>query len=170
MTSNAGTEHLQGGGIGFSAPGRVAKQHIDMKEARRKVDDALKQAFRPEFLNRVDDIILFHPLSMEDLTSIVELQVGELVERLRDQQLSLSLTAAAKEYLVTEGFNPVYGARPLRRTVQRLLETPLSRALLKGDFKPGDTVEVDVDNGQLVFQRGHMISLESKRPAEPLGA
>jgi ATP-dependent Clp protease ATP-binding subunit ClpC len=170
MTSNAGTEHLQGGGIGFSAPGRAAKPQIDMKEARRKVDDALKQAFRPEFLNRVDDIILFHPLSMEDLTRIVDLQVGELVDRLRDQQLSLTLTAAAKEYLVTEGFNPVYGARPLRRTVQRLLETPLSRSLLKGEFKPGDTVEVDIENGQLVFQRGRMLALESKHPAEPLGA
>lgn len=169
MTSNAGTEHLQGGGIGFSAGGRGSKQ-IDMKDARKKVDEALKQAFRPEFLNRVDDIILFHPLSMEDLTRIIDLQVGELMVRLRDQKISLTLTNAAKEYLVTEGYNPVYGARPLRRTVQRLVETPISRELLRGTFKEGDTIQVDLENGQLVFHRGGVLSMESKRPAEPLGA
>ncbi len=169
MTSNAGTEHLQGGGIGFSAGGRGGKQ-FDMKEARKKVDDALKQTFRPEFLNRIDDIILFHPLTMEDLTQIVDLQVGELVERLRDQKIALTLTQSAKEFLVSEGFNPVYGARPLRRTVQRLLETPISRELLRGVFKEGDTIEVDLENGQLVLHRGGVLEMESKRPAEPLGA
>jgi ATP-dependent Clp protease ATP-binding subunit ClpC len=169
MTSNAGTEHLQGGGIGFSAGGKGPKQ-IDLREARKKVDDALKQAFRPEFLNRIDDIILFHPLTMEDLTTIVDLQVGELVERLRDQKIALTLTQGAKEFLVTEGFNPVYGARPLRRTVQRLLETPISRELLRGVFKEGDTIEVDIENGQLALHRGGVLEMESKRPAEPLGA
>jgi ATP-dependent Clp protease ATP-binding subunit ClpC len=169
MTSNAGTEHLQGGGIGFSTGGKGPRQ-IDMKDARKKVDEALRQTFRPEFLNRVDEIILFHPLSMEDLTRIIDLQVGDLIERLRDQQITLKLTKAAKEYLVTEGYNPVYGARPLRRTVQRLLETPISRELLRGIFKAGDTIEVDLENGQLVFQRGDVLEIESTRPAEPLGA
>ncbi len=169
MTSNAGTEHLQGGGIGFSTSGKGPRQ-IDMKDARKKVDEALRQTFRPEFLNRVDEIILFHPLSMEDLTRIIDLQVGDLIERLRDQQITLKLTKAAKEYLVTEGYNPVYGARPLRRTVQRLLETPISRELLRGIFKAGDTIEVDLENGQLVFQRGDVLEIESTRPAEPLGA
>jgi ATP-dependent Clp protease ATP-binding subunit ClpC len=169
MTSNAGTEHLQGGGIGFSTSGKGPRQ-IDMKDARKKVDEALRQTFRPEFLNRVDEIILFHPLSMEDLTRIIDLQVGDLIERLRDQQITLKLTKAAKEYLVTEGYNPVYGARPLRRTVQRLLETPISRELLRGVFKAGDTIEVDLENGQLVFQRGDVLEIESTRPAEPLGA
>jgi len=169
MTSNAGTEHLQGGGIGFSTGGKGPRQ-IDMKDARKKVDEALRQTFRPEFLNRVDEIILFHPLSMEDLTRIIDLQVGDLIERLRDQQITLKLTKAAKEYLVTEGYNPVYGARPLRRTVQRLLETPISRELLRGVFKAGDTIEVDLENGQLVFQRGDVLEIESTRPAEPLGA
>ncbi|HMQ31826.1 MAG TPA: AAA family ATPase [Chloroflexaceae bacterium] len=169
MTSNAGTEHLQGGGIGFSAGGRGGKQ-VDLKDARKKVDEALRQTFRPEFLNRIDDIILFHPLSMEDLTRIVDLQVGELVARLRDQRISLTLTQTAKEYLVVEGFNPVYGARPLRRTVQRMLETPISRELLRGVFKEGDVIEVDLEHGQLVFHRGGVLAIESKRPAEPLGA
>ncbi|RRR71330.1 MAG: AAA family ATPase [Candidatus Viridilinea halotolerans] len=171
MTSNAGTEHLQGGGIGFSTnlKGGAAKQ-VDMKEARRKVDDALKQAFRPEFLNRIDDIILFHPLGMEDLTRIIDLQVDELVNRLHEQKISLSLTLAAKEFLVVEGFNPIYGARPLRRTVQRLIETPISRELLRGIFKAGDVIEVDLEQGQLVFHRGGILAIESKRPAEPMGA
>ncbi|MCS6883055.1 MAG: AAA family ATPase [Oscillochloridaceae bacterium] len=169
MTSNAGTEHLQGGGIGFSTGGKGPRQ-IDMKDARKKVDEALRQTFRPEFLNRVDEIILFHPLSMEDLTRIIDLQVGDLVERLREQKITLKLTKAAKEYLVTEGYNPVYGARPLRRTVQRLLETPISRELLRGVFKAGDTIEVDLENGQLVFHRGDVLEIESTRPAEPLGA
>jgi ATP-dependent Clp protease ATP-binding subunit ClpC len=169
MTSNAGTEHLQGGGIGFSTSGKGPRQ-IDMKDARKKVDEALRQTFRPEFLNRVDEIILFHPLTMEDLTRIIDLQVGDLVERLRDQKITLKLTRAAKEYLVTEGYNPIYGARPLRRTVQRLLETPISRELLRGIFKAGDTIEVDLEKGQLVFQRGDVLQIESTRPAEPLGA
>jgi ATP-dependent Clp protease ATP-binding subunit ClpC len=169
MTSNAGTEHLQGGGIGFSAGAKAGRQ-IDMREARKKVDDALKQAFRPEFLNRIDDIILFHPLTMEDLTRIVDLQVGELVARLREQKIALTLTQGAKEFLVTEGFNPVYGARPLRRTVQRLLETPISRELLRGVFKEGDTIEVDIEGGQLTLHRGGVLEMERKHPAEPLGA
>ncbi|NJN16812.1 MAG: AAA domain-containing protein [Oscillochloris sp.] len=169
MTSNAGTEHLQGGGIGFSAGARGVKT-IDLKEARKKVDDALKQAFRPEFLNRIDEIILFHPLTLEDLTQIIDLQVGELVSRLRDQRITLTLTQSAKEFLVSEGYNPVYGARPLRRTVQRLLETPISRELLRGTFSPDDTIQVDLENGQLVFHRGGLLAMESKRPAEPLGA
>jgi ATP-dependent Clp protease ATP-binding subunit ClpC len=170
MTSNAGTEHLQGGGIGFSTAPQGMPKSLDLKDARRKVNEALKQTFRPEFLNRIDEIILFNPLTMQDLTQIVDLQVGELVGRLREQKISLSLTQVVKEYLVLEGFNPVYGARPLRRTVQRLLETPISRELLRGGFKEGDVIEVDMEDGQLVFQHGGILSIEQKHPAEPLGA
>jgi ATP-dependent Clp protease ATP-binding subunit ClpC len=169
MTSNAGTEHLQSGAIGFAAGPRGNKS-VDLKEARKKVDDALKQAFRPEFLNRIDEIILFHPLTLEDLTHIIDLQVAELVNRLRIQNITLALTQAAKEHLVAEGYNPVYGARPLRRTVQRLLETPISRELLRGTFADGDTIQVDLEGGQLVFHRSGVLAMESKRPAEPLGA
>ncbi|MEI7646642.1 MAG: AAA family ATPase, partial [Chloroflexales bacterium] len=170
MTSNAGTEHLRGSAIGFSAPGKGGVRPVDLKEARRKVDEALRQVFRPEFLNRVDEIILFHELSFEDLSQIVDLQVGELIERLHDQKIALTLTHAAREHLVSEGYNPVYGARPLRRTVQRLLETPISRELLRGVFKAGDTIQVDLEQGQLAFHRSGMLEIESKRPAEPLGA
>ncbi len=169
MTSNAGTEYLQGGSIGFVTRDQALKP-IDLKEARRKVDDALKQTFRPEFLNRVDEIVLFHPLTIEDLIRIVDLQIDDLLERLRDQQVTLQFTTAAKEFLAHEGYNPIYGARPLRRTVQRLVETPLSRELLKGALHAGDTIEIDVENGVLVFRCSRLLELESKHPAEPLGA
>lgn len=169
MTSNAGTEHLQGGSIGFSAGSRSSKT-VDLNEARKKVFDAMRQTFRPEFLNRIDDTILFHPLTMEDLTCIVDLQIAELVERLREQKIALSLTNAAKEFLVVEGFNPVYGARPLRRTIQRLVETPISRELLRGIFKEGDAIEVDLEYGQLVFHRGDVLTIETTRSTEPMGA
>ncbi|WP_129630551.1 ATP-dependent Clp protease ATP-binding subunit [Candidatus Oscillochloris fontis] len=169
MTSNAGTEHLRSSGIGFSTINRDHKA-VDIKEARRKVDEALRQVFRPEFLNRVDEIVLFHELGFEDLTRIVDLQVNDLANRLRDQKIALTLTQAAREYLVSEGYNPIYGARPLRRTVQRLLETPISHELLRGIFKEGDTIHVDLENGQLAFLRGGVLAIESKHPAEPLGA
>jgi ATP-dependent Clp protease ATP-binding subunit ClpC len=171
MTSNAGTEHLRATPIGFATRDQ-GKGDFDIKEARHKVDDALKRTFRPEFLNRVDETVLFHPLTMEDLTRIVDLQVAELATRLRDQQISLELTQAAKDYLVHEGYSPAYGARPLRRTVQRFVETPLSRALLRGDFRPGDIIQVDEDNGQLSFQRTGVLEIESesKHPATPLDA
>jgi len=167
MTSNAGTEHLRAGPIGFSTGGQH-QQQVDMKEARRKVDEALKQTFRPEFLNRIDEIIVFHPLTEDDLKQIIDLQIRELVERLREQQLSLYLTPEAKDFIVSEGYSPSYGARPLRRTVQRLVETPLSRAMIKSEYQPGDTIEVDLDeiHANLVFRcRGGVLELESKHTA-----
>jgi ATP-dependent Clp protease ATP-binding subunit ClpC len=168
MTSNAGTEHLRARPIGFSTEDQRQDQ-VDLKEAKRKVDDALKQVFRPEFLNRVDDVILFQPLTEEDLGVIVDLQINELLERLQDQQLSLQMTSDAKELLVREGYSPAYGARPLRRTIQRLVETPLSRALLKDEYHAGDTIEVVLgdDNETLIFRKlGVVLTLESKHPAE----
>jgi ATP-dependent Clp protease ATP-binding subunit ClpC len=169
MTSNAGTEHLRATPLGFSTT-EQRQQQIDLREARQKVDDALKKTFRPEFLNRIDEVVVFQPLAMEELTHIVDLQLAELSERLREQQISLHLTQAAKDLLVHEGYSSIYGARPLRRTVQRLIETPLSRSLLRGEFGAGDTVAVDVDNGVLTFQRSSLLEIESKHPAEPLGA
>ncbi|NJN66609.1 MAG: AAA domain-containing protein [Chloroflexaceae bacterium] len=172
MTSNAGTEHLKALPIGFSTSDQ-RQQQVDLKEVKRKVDEAMKQTFRPEFLNRIDEVILFQPLTEADLEKIVDLQIRDLVERLHDQQMMLSLTPQARSLIVREGYNPAYGARPLRRTVQRLVETPLSRALLRNEYHPGDTIEVDVaqDGNELVFYRvegGSILTLESKHPAEPL--
>ena len=166
MTSNVGTEEIRAGSLGF----QQNRDEINVADVRKRVDDAMKRTFRPEFLNRIDEIILFAPLTQVELTEIVGLLVGEVLERLEEQQVTLTLTDAAKELLVREGYNPVYGARPLRRTVQRLIETPLSRALLKGDFEAGDVIEADVENNTIVFTKGERLQIGSPRPIEPLSA
>jgi ATP-dependent Clp protease ATP-binding subunit ClpB len=115
--------------------------------------EAMREHFRPEFLNRIDEIVEFRALSREQLGEIVELQLGRLRERLAERGLALDLTAAAKEAIVDTGWDPTYGARPLKRSIQRLLENPLALRLLEGDFAPGDSVLVDAQNGDLVFTR-----------------
>jgi ATP-dependent Clp protease ATP-binding subunit ClpC len=160
MTSNVGTEELRGGTIGF----RRNDGRIDINEARKKVDEGLKRTFRPEFLNRIDEIIVFQPLTQEDLMQIVDLQVRDVAVRLQEQQIAIELTQAAKDLLVEEGYNPMYGARPLRRTVQRMIETPLSRALLTNEYGAGDMIDVDAQNGELRFTKRQALDL---RPAEP---
>ena len=115
--------------------------------------DDLRDRFRPEFLNRIDEVVLFQPLSREELSEIVELQLGRLRERLAERKLELEVTDAAKELVAEEGWDPAYGARPLKRAIQRLLENPLARELLEGRFADGDTVRVDARDGELVFER-----------------
>ena len=115
--------------------------------------EALRDHFRPEFLNRIDEIVEFKPLSREQIGEIVELQLGRLRERLAERGLSLELTDAAKEVLAEAGWDPSYGARPLKRAIQRLLENPLALRLLEGDFGEGDTIRVDAQHGDLVFER-----------------
>src|SRR5919205_3191653 len=166
MTSNVGTDEIRAGTLGF----RRDTDRIDLASMRKKVEDGLKKTFRPEFLNRIDETIIFHSLTMSDLMRIVELEAREVVERLQEQSITLELSAAAKELLVHEGYDPVYGARPLRRTVQRMVETPLSRALLKNEFGAGDVVVVDAGNGTLTFTRRETIELQKKTPAEPAEA
>jgi ATP-dependent Clp protease ATP-binding subunit ClpB len=115
--------------------------------------EALREFFRPEFLNRIDEVVEFHPLSREQIGEIVELQLRRLRERLADRGLSLELTDEAKELVAEAGWDPTYGARPLKRALQRLVENPLAMRLLEGDFAEGDTVRVDSDNGELVFEK-----------------
>jgi ATP-dependent Clp protease ATP-binding subunit ClpB len=114
---------------------------------------SMREHFRPEFLNRIDEIVEFRPLSREQLGEIVELQLARLRERLAERELSLELTDAAKEALADAGWDPTYGARPLKRAIQRLLENPLALRLLEGDYTAGDTIRVDAQNGDLVFLR-----------------
>ncbi|MFL5955616.1 MAG: ATP-dependent Clp protease ATP-binding subunit [Gaiellaceae bacterium] len=121
--------------------------------------DAMAEHFRPEFLNRIDEIVEFKPLTREQLNGIVELQLRRLRGRLAERSLMLELTDAAKEVLTDAGWDPVYGARPLKRAIQRMVENPLALRLLEGDFGPGDTIRVDAQNGELVFTR-----LESREP------
>jgi ATP-dependent Clp protease ATP-binding subunit ClpB len=123
---------------------------------------ALRDVFRPEFLNRIDEVIEFHPLSREHLAAIVELQLGRLRERLAERAVAIRLTDAAKEHLAEAGWDPQYGARPLKRAIQRLVENPLAMKLLAGELAEGDTVEVDARDGELVFEKA--------RVAEPAAA
>jgi ATP-dependent Clp protease ATP-binding subunit ClpB len=124
--------------------------------------DAMRDVFRPEFLNRIDEIIEFHPLSREQLGEIVELQLRRLRDRLAERGLGIELTDAAKEFIAEAGWDPTYGARPLKRALQRLVENPLALRLLEGEFAEGDTVRVDVKDAELVFEKA--------RAAEPAAA
>jgi len=115
------------------------------------VTEAVKKTFRPEFLNRIDEIIVFHELTEEQLRSIVDLMVKDLQKRLADRRLDVELTEEAKSWLAKEGYDPVYGARPLRRAIERYVENPLSTKLLRGEFSPGDTIIVDRGDDGLTF-------------------
>ena len=115
--------------------------------------DALRDIFRPEFLNRIDEVIEFKPLTKEQIGEIVELQLERLRERLAERHIELELTEAAKEVLADAGWDPAYGARPLKRAIQRLLENPLALRLLEGDFADGDTIRVDADEGEIRFEK-----------------
>ena len=108
------------------------------------IDSALKHTFRPEFLNRIDEIVIFQPLTEEQIKQIVDLMMNEVQKRLADRKITVELTEAAKVELAKEGFDPVFGARPLRRTIQRRVENPLSTKILEGEFKEGARVLVDV--------------------------
>jgi ATP-dependent Clp protease ATP-binding subunit ClpB len=115
--------------------------------------EQMREVFRPEFLNRIDEIIEFHPLSKEQLAEIVELQLVRIRDRLAARGISIELTEAAKEYLAEAGWDPTYGARPLKRALQRLVENPLALRLLEGEFEEGDAVRVDVADGELTFEK-----------------
>jgi ATP-dependent Clp protease ATP-binding subunit ClpB len=116
-------------------------------------EEALREFFRPEFLNRVDEVVVFHPLTRDQIADIVELQLARLRERLSDRGLSLELTDEAKELIAEAGWDPTYGARPLKRALQRMVENPLALRLLEGDFGEGDTVRVDAHDAELVFEK-----------------
>jgi len=142
MTSNLGTEFVRKGGtLGF-----LQKTDSDEdREAQDKVDKALKSTFRPEFLNRIDEIIMFSPLNKEQMMQIVDLQMKEVQARLLEHGLNVELTNSAREWLANEGYDPSFGARPLKRALQKYVESPLSISLLSGEYVSGDTVVVDLD-------------------------
>ena len=145
MTSNVGSHRILDYKGSFSG--------ADYAIMRATVLDELRQHFRPEFLNRVDEIIVFHALSEKQLEEIVEIQLQRLRKRLGDRRIALVLDEAAKRHIVKVGYDPNYGARPLKRTIQKELETPLGRKILAGEIRDGDTVEVgfDENRGELTF-------------------
>ena len=145
MTSNVGASNIKTTGtMGFAPDITKAEEQAAYDKMKARVMDALKATFRPEFLNRVDETIVFHALEKEHILSIVDLMMKDLHKRLQEQEISMEVTPEAKEKLVEEGYDPAYGARPLRRTIQRLVEDPLAEDLLQGRYKAGDTVKVDV--------------------------
>ena len=148
MTSNVGTGMVERNTIGFSVHARDQRT----ADARKRLLDALKMQFRPEFLNRIDDIIVFNQLTREHLSQIVDIQLASVAKLLKDRKLKLEVTPAAKEVIISEGYDPQYGARPMRRAIQRLVQDPLALKLLSGDFPEGDTVKVDAaPDGSLTF-------------------
>ena len=139
MTSNIGSQYI------------LHEENAEQREA--KVTEALRGHFRPEFLNRIDEIIIFDRLEREDITIIVDLQLTRVRQRLAKQGLALALTEAAKEHIGSLGYDPVYGARPLKRVIQHLLLDPLSLDVLEGKFNDGDVIQADLDDGQIVFRK-----------------
>ncbi len=143
MTSNIGSQFI------LDAAGDDSRY----EEMRTRVMEVMRSSFRPEFLNRIDEIIFFHALQKSELRNIVKLQVERLRHRLADRNMSLKLADAALDFLAEVGYDPVFGARPLKRAIQRELETQIAKSILRGEFNDGDTIFVDVENERLVFKR-----------------
>jgi ATP-dependent Clp protease ATP-binding subunit ClpB len=141
MTSNIGSQFLIDGVT---------------EGTRRQVQDLLRQTFRPEFLNRVDEIIFFHPLGREHIRAIIDIQLVRLMKRLEERKIRVELTDAARDVLIEEGYDPVYGARPLKRTIQRRILDPLALRVLEGDFREGDAIRIDAVRGELKFEKSEL--------------
>jgi ATP-dependent Clp protease ATP-binding subunit ClpB len=137
MTSNVGSD-------------RIAAEAVD-ERIRERVEEVIQTTFKPEFLNRIDDTVIFHRLSREDIARIVDLQVEQLTQRVAERGIAVELTDDARALLGNLGYDPTYGARPLKRVIQRQLVDKLALRLLEGEFTEGDAVRVDAENGELVF-------------------
>ncbi len=153
MTSNAGVELIKREtGMGFATrKGGAGTQKQSYEDMKEKVMAEVKKTFRPEFINRLDEIIVFHELSVEQLWHVVELMVRDLQQRLEERKLGVELTDKAKSWLAKEGYDPLFGARPLRRAIERYVENPLSSKVLSGEFSEGDTILVDLGDDGLTF-------------------
>lgn len=138
MTSNLGSE-------------TILDENLSGEERQEALNSALKEKFKPEFLNRIDEIITFKALTLEELSSIVDIQTEALRKRLKDQDIDLIITENAKNHLANEGYEPLYGARPLRRVIRQLVEIPLSMKILENEFTKGDVVTIDFNGNELSF-------------------
>merc|ERR1711965_966069 len=165
MTSNIGSKVIEkgGGGLGFEFSGDENAEENQYNRIKSLVNEELKQYFRPEFLNRLDEIIVFRQLNREEVKEIAEIMLREVFNRIGEKGITLSVSNAFKERLVEEGYNPAYGARPLRRAVMRLLEDSLAEEVLSGRIKDGDSAEVDVEDGKVVVK--HLTAVPSETPA-----
>jgi len=160
MTSNIGSKLITDRTtLGF---GRGSEQgRLSYEEIRQRVMSEVKELFRPEFLNRLDDIIVFQPLAEKEVEAIADLMIKELEERLAEREIHIQITPDAKKILIEKGFDAKYGARPLRRTIERLVENPISDKILEGEFTKGDLIVIRARDGQL--------KLERKPPEKPKG-
>ena len=134
--------------MGFDWKSRVHVANDDAKEATL---EAMKHTFRPEFINRLDDIIVFHTLEKPDLVKIVDLEISKVIERVKAKEIHLTLDATAQDFLIAKGYDPTYGARPMRRAVEKYIEDPMAEEVLRGNIKPGDSVTVQKDGDKLGF-------------------
>jgi ATP-dependent Clp protease ATP-binding subunit ClpC len=149
MTSNVGAEIFRkSGSLGFKSE----SQEVTYKDMKERLLDQVKKTFKPEFLNRIDDTIVFHPLTKEDLYKIIEIEMEEVKKRLKEQDVIISLDQSAKDLLIEKGFDPVFGARPLKRTIQRLVEDPLAEEIISKRLQKGKPVTGAAENGRLVFK------------------
>jgi len=165
MTSNVGTRRLRkGGAMGFVAGDEMQ----DYEKIKARVMGEVKKLFSPEFLNRIDDLIVFRALSREDIASIVEIEMAEVNQRLVEKGITLHLSTAAKEFLVEKGYDSEFGARPMRRCIQRYIEDPLSQQIIEGEISDGDDVDLEVGGDEIVF---HILTKEEEPPAtrQPVG-
>jgi len=150
LTSNVGSDIIRKQGtIGFTP----VSDQFSYERMREKILDEAKRAFRPEFLNRLDDVIVFRSLAKPDLLTILDLEVAKVVDRLKHKNIRLELDARAKEFLAEKGYDPMYGARPMRRAVERFLEDPLAEEIIRGSVHDNDPILVSVDQDKLVFRQ-----------------
>jgi ATP-dependent Clp protease ATP-binding subunit ClpC len=163
MTSNVAAEHLMREmSVGFKLAQDEAKNaEEEYQKMKEKVLEQLKKTFRPEFLNRIDAIVVFRALTKEQIRQIVELMLSQVQERLDEHEVSLEATDEAKELLAKEGYDPHFGARPLRRVIQTMIEDPLSEAILAGEFKAGDTVLVEVEDDEIKLRSEELVEAGS---------
>jgi ATP-dependent Clp protease ATP-binding subunit ClpB len=148
MTSNLGSQVIQ---ASLDEPGAGEKNYGRMKSA---VMEIVQQSFRPEFINRIDDIVVFHPLGASQIRAIVDIQLLYLRKRLQERNIELVLEDSARDLIGESGFDPVYGARPLKRAIQQQIENPLAQRILQGTFAPGDRIRIGASGGELKFAKG----------------
>jgi len=153
MTSNLGSHYIAEASTGSAEEGGRLTEGV-----KRQVTETLRQQFRPEFLNRIDEVIFFHALGLEHMKTIVDIQIRGLLKRLEDRKIHVELSGAAKGFLVSEGYDPMYGARPLKRTIQRRVLDPLAMRVLEGEFREGDRITVDVGDNGLRFERTQKVT------------
>jgi ATP-dependent Clp protease ATP-binding subunit ClpA len=154
MTSNVGSEYLeQMSQLGFQTDNGEPKETPESKNLKEKIRLALRERFRPEFLNRIDEIIIFNPLTPKDIEKIVEIQLRNVQKRLEQKDIQLEVSDEVKKFLAKEGYSPEFGARELKRVIQRLILDPLASKIVANEIKPSDKVKVVLANNQIVFNQ-----------------